>query len=151
LVDALIYKQIEAETPGAIELNRLGNFSRLGFASTRYSTSGAYAAAFQRLLSSLRYDVQHAVFERLHPRGYFLSHERELPAIELMQVVSAGELADDWISATREWRGAVPDDTANRVELWLRLPKKHVLEADLNSRQSQSSNIPDNHEPLPFQ
>jgi hypothetical protein len=108
LVDAVIYERIKTETPGAIELNRLGRLSHLGFSYATYPAEQAFAAEFQALLSRLRSDVRHAVFERLMPRGYFLTHERELPAIELMQVIGGESFPpNDWISATSEWRGAL--------------------------------------------
>jgi hypothetical protein len=105
IVDDLLANHLAKASPAGIELNRLSHISNLGYARTEYSEFEAYSTSFQDFLVSLRSSIQRALFLRFFPFGYFLSHGRNLPAIDLMEVVG-GDAAnsDDWVNETQAWR-----------------------------------------------
>jgi hypothetical protein len=107
-VDGLISARLRTPVEGAIELNRIGKLSHLGYAHTQYSEWAAYSSAVQGLFNSLRIEIQRSIFHRYFPFGYFASHARALPAVELLEIVGdTVPPTDDWIKATDSWRHTI--------------------------------------------
>lgn len=102
-VDEVLRIRMTTETRPIYELHDLRHVSRLGYSYSRSSATTAFADKFQAALAALRGDIQYAVFDRLGPRGYFLSHEKTLPAIELLEVAGGDVPAEAWLDATSSW------------------------------------------------
>lgn len=111
VLDELFASHLRQLVPPAIELNRVHSISRLGYAYTQYSEHQAYSASADAFFQSLRSTVQRQVFRRFLPFGYFLSHRRRLPTIDILEIIGdASSDNDDWINATASWRNTLGID-----------------------------------------
>jgi hypothetical protein len=108
-VDELLRQRMQMEAPGVVELHQMRRLRQLGFAYSRHPSGTAYADNFVRALAALRDTVQRVVFDAIRPRGYFLTHESTLPAIELIEV-AGNQLnvpEDQWVASTSGWLHAL--------------------------------------------
>lgn len=109
-LDDQIRDRMMTPVEGHVVLDRLLDLRYLGFAYSQQPTELAYGIEFQNFLSSLRAAVERPIFGKLKPRGYFLSHEKALPAVEIMEIDGDVPAGEDWVAATRRWRFALDLD-----------------------------------------
>ncbi|MBD5656686.1 MAG: hypothetical protein IAI50_16120 [Candidatus Eremiobacteraeota bacterium] len=99
-MDDLIVAQLRVLQPPPVELYNLKNLARLGSSYSEYSAATAYATAFQQFLDNFRRTIEDHIFHRHFSFGYFTSHNRRLPAIDIVEIGNTTTGDGSWIDSS---------------------------------------------------